>query len=150
MFIVEPTLGILPSPDKWVLKSPGVWKSADLEATLPVGFVSDLASIPKLFRNILDVDGDSRLPALLHDSLYCCQQTTRVFADEQLKEALIAYGESSFGATVYWSGVRAGGWSHWGSSRRPRGLVLDDFDTQANYELYLQSGAKVVTYWREF
>lgn len=149
MFVVEPTLGILPAPDKWVVRSPGIWKSPDLEATIPVGFVTDLASIPKLLRNVLDVDGRSRLPALLHDSLYCCQETTRAFADAQLRAALVAYGETNVGAMTYWLGVRAGGWSHWGSSSRAPGLTPDDFDGPDSYRLWVAGGAKVVTRWQK-
>lgn len=48
-------------------------------------------------------------------------------------------------ATIYYVGVRLGGWAHWNSSGRPPGLQLMDFDAAANYEAYLKSGAKVVT-----
>lgn len=128
MFITEPTLGILPSPDKWVVKSPGRWKSAALEFTLPVGFVSDLASIPKLLRNVLDVDGRSRFPALVHDWLYSGRWTSRAFADAQLRSALIEYGETPVDASIYWCGVRTFGGIYWARrNARGAGLQADDF-----------------------
>jgi hypothetical protein len=135
----------MPAPDRWALAQPVTWDAPDLKVTIPDGFVTDLASIPRIFRNILDVDGVSRFAAILHDALYCCQQTTRAFADSQLRAALIAYGESRFTAGIYFAGVRAGGWMPWDDrQRRGGGIQADDFITPESYQRYLASGAKFV------
>lgn len=129
MFLSTADLEILPKPDYWALKQPMVWRSGELETTIAEGFVTDLASIPRLLRNILDVDGRSREPAILHDWLYSCQRTPREFADAMLRNALVSYGESFSTARVYWAGVRVGGWLYWQQrlNRGGGGLQPDDF-----------------------
>jgi Protein of unknown function (DUF1353) len=37
---------------------------------VPAGFVTDYASVPRIFWNIIAPDGDARFPAVLHDYLY--------------------------------------------------------------------------------
>lgn len=134
IFTQVPTLEVLPRPDYWAVKVPLVWESPQLTLTIPVGFITDLASIPKVFRNILDVDGRSREPAILHDWLYNTQHTTRAFADAMLREALLEYGETQATAWVYYAGVRIGGWAPWDArQQRGGGLQPDDFDTPEDY-----------------
>lgn len=134
MFTNEPDLLILPQPDLWALRAPLRWAAPDLTLTIPAGFVTDLASIPHLLRNLLDVDGRSRCPAILHDWLYTCQRTTRAFADQQLRKALVAYGETQATAAVYWAGVRIGGWRPWDERlRRGGGIRPDDFATPQDF-----------------
>lgn len=84
---------------------------------VPAGFLTDFASVPGLFRGVLD-DGNQVAPgALVHDWLYTCQLLPRNQADEVFRLALIANGVPSWKARVYWLGVRAGGWVQWG--KRP-------------------------------
>jgi hypothetical protein len=136
MFIVEPTLGILPAPDKWVVLTPGEWASAELQTTIPTGFVSDLASIPWFLRGLLDVNGKSRLPALLHDWLYCGRWTERSFADQMLDLALMDYGESETVAATYYAGVHSFGWIYWNRrARMSKGLSQYDFADAASLAL---------------
>lgn len=140
MFTTTPVLSILPAPDKWRLAVPLRWEAPDLVLTIPKGWVTDLASIPHMFQNIMDVNGRSRQPALLHDWLYNVQDHTREFADEQLRRALILYGASEASARVYWLGVRAGGWVPW--NRRMQhggGLQVSDFASPADYVAWRDS-----------
>jgi Protein of unknown function (DUF1353) len=134
LFTESPALTVLPRPDYWAVVTPLVWDSPGLHLTVPAGFITDLASIPKILRDTFDVDGHSRDPAILHDWLYCTQHTTRAFADSMLREALVQYGESAATAWVYWAGVRLGGWHPWSERlRRGGGLQLADFDTVVDY-----------------
>lgn len=140
MFTTTPVLSVLPAPDKWRLEVPLRWEAPDIDLTIPKGWVTDLASIPRMFQNVMDVDGLSRCPAILHDWLYNAQFTTREFADEQLRRALILYGESAAAARVYWLGVRAGGWLPW--NRRMRhggGLQVSDFASPSDYSAWRNS-----------
>jgi Protein of unknown function (DUF1353) len=139
LFTDNPALVVLPRPDYWAVVAPLVWDSPTLHLTIPVGFITDLASIPKVLRNTLDVDGRSRAPAILHDWLYCTQHSTRAFADSMLREALGEYGENAATAWVYWAGVRLGGWLPW-SERQQRGggLQPDDFDNLVDYHAALE------------
>ena len=128
----EPTLLVATQPDYWLLAQPLHWVSAELDIVIPRGFKTDLASIPRVLQNVLDVDGRSRCPAILHDWLYTLQPCSRAFADQMLRKALLAYGESAATACVYWLGVRAGGWQPW-RSRGASGPQVRDFGTADDY-----------------
>ena len=101
-------------PDLWmVVDEPLVWVDGDTRVSVPVGFVTDLASIPRALRGLLDINGRSRRPAMAHDWMYTSQPFPREQCDEIFRKALIAEGESEEAAWIYWEGVRIGGASHW-------------------------------------
>jgi hypothetical protein len=130
MFLGHPALAVMPKPDYWRLVRAITWISKTLRMRLPRGWVTDLGSVPRLLRNLpwFDVCGVSRVPCLIHDALYNCQETSRAFADEQLRLALVACGMTRFNARLWWWGVRIGGYFVW--RRRLRlggGLQADDF-----------------------
>lgn len=102
------------APGRWVLLSPLVWED-DAKVEVPTGFVTDLASVPRPFRNILDINGRSRRAAVLHDFLYTEQKRSRAECDSIFRKALIAEGVSAAARWLYWSGVRVGGWVAWGN-----------------------------------
>lgn len=52
-----------------------------LEITVPAGFVTDFASIPRLFWRILPPWGSYNRAAVVHDFLYHTHYTTRAEAD---------------------------------------------------------------------
>lgn len=58
------------------------------EVTVPKGFVTDLASIPRLFWSALPKTGRYAYAAVLHDYLYWTQSTTRQEADKILETAM--------------------------------------------------------------
>jgi hypothetical protein len=87
--------------------------------TVPIGFVTDFASVPRI-PLIFDAFGDrANLAATLHDYLYTKGPNgshpvpDRETADGLLREAAIAQGVSTVVADVLYAGVRAGGESHW-------------------------------------
>lgn len=134
MYVTQPTFGIMPNPDKWVVKTVGEYVSARVRFTLPVGFITDFASIPHLVQNIADVDGDSRLPATGHDLFYSGRWTTREFADAFLRDAMIEYGAGRAAAAVYWGAVRSCGWIYWNRRNATgKGLQRYDFIDDASY-----------------
>lgn len=106
-------------PDYWVTGRPLVWCDrvyGRIEA--PAGFATDLASIPRLFRNLpwFDPNGASRRPAVVHDWLYSSRQGFRLgkeFADNFLRDSLIAEGAAKGTALAFYLAVRVGGRSHW-------------------------------------
>lgn len=104
------------APDIWTLAEPLEWNGPPIgRIIVPAGFRTDLASIPRLLRNLpdLDPDGISRSPAVLHDFLYCTQPCDRETADRTLQAALVAQGASRFAAWVYYKGVHWGGGHPW-------------------------------------
>jgi len=104
------------------------------EITVPRGFITDLASIPPPFRNLLDINGPSRRPAVLHDWLYCSQPCSRAEADRLFRFALATEGVGPFARQTYYCGVRLGGWRYYGQRRL--GLGRDDFVPPGYWEAH--------------
>lgn len=131
MFDSRVLLEELPVPNKWVLGRPLVWRDSKGTITVPAGFITDLASIPKVFRNVLDVNGASRSPATLHDWLYQSKIITRAEADALLRDALAARGVGVVQRNVFYAGVRVGGWKGW---KEDGDVDVTDFvDTDSYY-----------------
>lgn len=97
--------------------------------TVPRGFITDLASIPRFLRGLFNVNGLSRSAAVLHDWLYCVQYTTRAEADALFLEALEAAGVGWATRYSMYMAVRAGGWMYWG---KRGGITLKDY-VEADY-----------------
>ncbi|MNC39249.1 hypothetical protein D3C75_878980 [compost metagenome] len=113
------------APGEWVVLRALTYTAASGRSYIvPRGFVTDLASIPRLLRPALDQNGASRRPAVLHDALYCRKSTTRQQADDLFYEALRAEGVGHLTALLMYAGVRAGGWLYW---NKRDGLQADDF-----------------------
>ena len=100
----------------------GTWRllaslgySSDLigQVTVPAGFVTDLASVPRLPVAFFLAGGLAHAAAVVHDWLYTTHQTDRATADAVFREAAQACGVSPWRAWVMWLGVRAGGASSW-------------------------------------
>ena len=114
------------TPDEWVVLNALTYRARDLRAFIVhKGFITDLASIPRLLRPVLDSNGKSRRPAVLHDSLYCRQLTRRADADLLFLEALELEGVGWAERTALYLGVRSFGWLYW--RKRSAGLTPDDF-----------------------
>jgi hypothetical protein len=96
-------------PGKWTLVEPLVWDDGERRIEVPTGFVTDLASVPRLVRGVLNVNGKSRKPAVLHDYLYRTKLLKRKDADALFAKALKAEGVNALTRAIYWSGVRIGG-----------------------------------------
>lgn len=104
-------------PGLWVLLSPLIWDDGEARYEVPTGFITDLASIPRAFRWLLEQNGGSRRAAVLHDYLYRSQRTTRAEADALFRKALAREDVNAFGRFLYWAGVRAGGWIAWSANK---------------------------------
>lgn len=90
---------------------------------MPAGFVTDLASIPRLFRNLpwLDPNGLSRRPAVIHDWLYGSKEGRgygKQFADSFLRSALIAEGAPQSAAGTFYYAVHWFGSGSWDDDGR--------------------------------
>jgi hypothetical protein len=103
----------------YVLTQPIGWKPAGGQAgglnavEVPKGFVTDFASIPRLFFSALRPDGDYAYAAVIHDYLYWTQQTSKDTADEIFRLAMIDFKIDSFVASTIYNAVRLGGDSSW-------------------------------------
>lgn len=78
----------------------------------PAGFVTDGASIPRVFWNILSPFGDYFGAAVIHDFLYSPHNTefSRDEADSIFLEGMNAKGVPFLRRAVIYSAVRAFGW----------------------------------------
>lgn len=78
---------------KFILLAPLIYYSdlAQCEIVVPAGYSTDFASIPRIFQNIIQVNGRHRKPAVLHD--YLCDSKKlfgmpQGFADKIFREAM--------------------------------------------------------------
>ena len=115
---------------KWVLLAPLVYESdvAGRVITVPAGFPTDLASVPRL-PVIYSLCGNvARRAAVLHDYLYTSGRESRSMADAVFKEASAVIGVPALVRWLMWAGVRIGGGSHYtstpaGSPAQEQGLA---------------------------
>lgn len=87
---------------------------------VPKGFVTDLASIPRIFWSFdSPFNGKYMSAAILHDYLYACSIAhSRQEADRILYSAMLAEGSSKWTANKFYFAVRTGGGSHYDPSKR--------------------------------
>lgn len=84
---------------------------------VPAGYLSDLASVPRLARRLVDPQAPNmRRPSVLHDYLYTHQthRFTKAEADQIFYEALLEEGMGQLLAWLMWQAVRLGGRGNWG------------------------------------
>ena len=109
-FINIPPLDIGAKPEEWVLTEPCIYES-DIwqpKITVPTGFVTDLASIPRIFRLLIaPKNGRHRAPAIVHD--YLCRlklDFSRVKADKIFREAMKLQGVPKMRRWLMYSAVK--------------------------------------------
>jgi hypothetical protein len=127
-----------PRPDFWIVYAPLVWSDAAFgELIVPVGFPTDLASVPRFLWTVpeLDPDGLSRYGAVAHDWLYMWQGWPKAWADNFLRAALLAAGASQMVADWFYDAVKDFGQSSWDNDIGA--LATRGFDTPAHYEAWL-------------
>jgi hypothetical protein len=114
----------------WRLLEPLEWRLAG-PATIngivvPVGFETDLASVPRLVRGLIPASGPWQRAAVIHDYCYKTKgacipawwydgMDRREVADMIFREAMKAANVASATRMLLWSAVRAGGAKGWGS-----------------------------------
>ncbi|MFM0738569.1 DUF1353 domain-containing protein [Paraburkholderia xenovorans] len=100
----------------WRLLSPLVYRSdiAGMTLTVPAGFETDFASVPRVFFAFMLVGDTAHEASALHDWLYTEHTVSRQMADAVLREAARASGVPAWRAWLLWAGVRiGGGGKHW-------------------------------------
>jgi len=102
----------------WRLLKPLVFVSdvAGMRITVPAGFVTNYASVPRI-PVVYELAGDtSAVAATIHDYLYSSHIVSRRVADAVLREASAVTGVPRWRRAIMWAGVRLFGWSHWPSA----------------------------------
>lgn len=111
----------------YALRLPLVYDSAVLGATVtvPAGFRTDYASVPRIL-GIYDLAGGKcNKAAVVHDWLYTVgyarrMPVDRLTADRVLREAIVASGYSVLTAALWFAAVRSFGQSHWDQPNQPQ------------------------------
>lgn len=113
-FVEDPVLKMLKSGEEWQLQAPLSYiHKSGLIITVPRGFITDLASIPRLFHSLIPVNGRHSPAAILHDYLYATQTVSRKQADGFFFDAMEDIGVNPIRRkAMYWA-VRLGGWLAW-------------------------------------
>jgi hypothetical protein len=88
--------------------------------TVPKGFVTDFASIPRVFWSLLPRDGAYTYPAIIHDFLYWDQSTEREEADNIFRYAMQDFEVGRVAIATIFRAVRVGGQSAWRSNTEKR------------------------------
>ncbi|MHA1809343.1 MAG: DUF1353 domain-containing protein [Candidatus Heimdallarchaeaceae archaeon] len=100
--------------DEWRTKRDLVFYSGDVIYTVPSGFKTDLASIPRIFWSLIGHPaGEYSAAAVLHDWLYSVQIESREKSDKLLLEGMEVLEVKKYKRyLIYWA-VRIGGWKAW-------------------------------------
>jgi hypothetical protein len=124
----EFTPGGVPVPDEWVVFDPliGLRGNGD-KIIVPRGYVTDLASIPRLLRGAFNVNGLLRAPAVTHDWLYSSQRYSRAESDAIFLDAMEARGIGRATRYSAYAAVRSFGWIRWNKRAKTLGLSAEDF-----------------------
>ena len=115
-----------PEPNYWVLVSPLRFRH-DLTGVreVPTGTRTDLASIPRFFQRLFQVNDTHREEAVVHDWLYAKRgvlpklhgygeiRLTRKQCDKIFLDGLKADGMGWLKRQTMYRAVRAGGWVAW-------------------------------------
>ncbi|RNM06860.1 DUF1353 domain-containing protein [Dickeya undicola] len=121
--IPAPTVRPFADSHDWVLMEDITYQIGESghTITVPKGFVTDFASIPKTLWSFgLSQHGPYSKAAIIHDYLYWSQGCTKEQADNILAIAMKESGVSEKTATIIYIGVRLGGKSSWLSNRAER------------------------------
>jgi hypothetical protein len=92
--------------------------------TVPVGFVTDLASIPPALQSFIQQNGPSLLPAVVHDYLYWKQTCTRDQSDQILLLAMIEHAVPEAQRFAIYQAVHFAGMFAWDENARSRRVGL--------------------------
>lgn len=102
----------------WALLKPIGWVPDDPASKLqpvsvPSGFVTDFASIPRAFYSLLRPDGEYTYPAIVHDYLYWTQLRTRSESDDVFRLMMQEFKIGSGTVRIIYNAVRKFGQSAW-------------------------------------
>lgn len=113
----------LPDGYHWrLLKPVELYDAYFIFIEVPVGFETDLGSVPRMFWNILPPIGPASLGFVVHDYLYSTQPCSRFEADGVLLRAMKATKTHWAARWAIYLGVRFGGWYAWKEDKKKYGL----------------------------
>ncbi|MFC3939168.1 DUF1353 domain-containing protein [Pseudomonas gingeri NCPPB 3146 = LMG 5327] len=106
-----------PGHTRWQVVRPLQYVTLDgRRIQVPIGYLSDLASVPRLARWLIDREEPAaRRPSVLHDRIYTHEthRFTKAEADRIFYDALREEGMNTALAWLMWQAVRIGGRGTW-------------------------------------
>ena len=113
-FTTELKVRPLPDNKRWELLEEFDYYLGSLDSGLyirvPKGFITDFASVPRIFWAILPPWDKYGKAAVLHDYLYHSRKFIRILCDVIFYEAMVVLGVSRWKRWLLYLGVRIGGW----------------------------------------
>lgn len=88
-----------------------------LRVVVPAGFITDFASIPRIFWSRLPHDGPWAPASVIHDYLYTTRTCSRFLADAIFREGMYALGVPALRRLVIYYAVRLFGWTRWRATK---------------------------------
>ena len=125
VLLTSTVLGVL--GDCWRVASPIVYRSAVAGVgvvTVPAGFITDLASVPRLPLTYLLAGGTAHVAAVIHDWLYASKPVDRRTADAVFLEVMQVTGVPAWRAWLMYGAVRVAGWRAWAAGALVVGAML--------------------------
>lgn len=105
----------------WILHLPLFYEVKELGSgdhiSVPKGFVTDLASTPRIIWAFIPPFGLHAAAAVLHDYGYGVKDRSRSEYDRIFREAMLVLGVRKSKAYVMWLAVRLFGWAAWFSKK---------------------------------
>lgn len=87
--------------------------------SVPIGFITDFASVPRLFWTILPKWGKYGNAAVIHDYLYMSQERSRKESDDIFYEGMVVLGTNKIIAKIMYYAVRIfGGFAYYKDNKR--------------------------------
>jgi Protein of unknown function (DUF1353) len=122
-FSGSPTFYIFVDMDYFALLSRVSWIPTAYqseEVIVPKGFITDFASVPRLFWSMLPPIGRYGYAALFHDWVYWDQKLDRRQADRIFKETMEELSVSFYVVFVMYWAVRLFGWAAWRGHKKAK------------------------------
>jgi len=91
---------------------------SDEVISVPTGFTTDFASVPRVFWNIISPVGNHGKAAVIHDYCYSTACYDKKRSDEIFLEAMEVLGVSKWKRNTMFYAVRWFGWKAWNDNRK--------------------------------
>ena len=101
---------------EWIVRQPLEFKWRGVKYVVPVGFRTDLATIPRFFQRMFPKNGKHVYPSIVHDFAYenGMAGMTKEDADLMFFEAMKARRVSWLTRNLFYAAVTVGGHGKWG------------------------------------
>lgn len=97
------------NPEEFILVEDLIYQGNTDTFTVPAGFITDFASVPRILWNLFPPYGKYTKAAVLHDYFYIVQTISRKDADGLFRRTMRELGVGKVRRWLMWAAVRIGG-----------------------------------------